>query len=104
MQDAWIPLEADNNDSALKGAIRDLLQSPHSAANRLRHVRTIRNCVQIMCATWYEGTAQLLSLTELKSHLFNFILLAEPLTDEGGEETGVPGENPRRRASKNATY
>ena len=31
----------------------------------------------------------------------NFISLAEPLTDEGGEETGVPGENPWRRASEN---
>ena len=46
-------------------------------------------------ATWYEGTAQLLSLTEFKSHLFElYFILAEPLTDEGGEETGVPRENP----------
>ena len=30
--------------------------------------------------------------------------MAEPLTDEGGEQTGVPGENPWRRASENATY
>ena len=30
-------------------------------------------------ATWYQGTAQLLSLTELKSHLFSFILLAETI-------------------------
>ena len=50
-------------------------------------------------ATWYEGTAQLFSLTELKSHL-TFILLAEPLTDEGGEETGVPRENPWWQASE----
>ena len=35
---------------------------------------------------------------------FSFILLAEPLTNEGGVETGVPGENPWRRASENATY
>ena len=57
------------------------------------------------CATWYEGTAQLLSLIEFELHLFElFILLAEPLTDEGGEETGVPRENPWRRASENATY
>ena len=34
----------------------------------------------------------------------NFILLAEPLTNEGGEETGVPGENPWQWASENATY
>ena len=34
----------------------------------------------------------------------SFILLAEPLTDGGGEETGVPRENPWRQASENATY
>ena len=33
-----------------------------------------------------------------------FIWLPEPLTDEGGEETGVPGENPLQRTSENATY
>ena len=65
------------------------------------------NRVQIMCntlsayhvqhvirATWYEGTAHLLSLAELKLHLFELYLLPEPLSDGGGEETGVPGENP----------
>ena len=45
-------------------------------------------------ATWYEGTVQLLRLTDLKSHLFELYSLAEPLTVEGGEETGVPGEKP----------
>ena len=35
---------------------------------------------------------------------WNMILLAEPLNDEGGEETGVPEEHPWRRASENATY
>ena len=43
----------------------------------------------VLCATWYEGTAQLLNLPELKSHLFEFYLLAEPLADEGGADTGV---------------
>ena len=28
----------------------------------------------------------------------------KPLTDEGGEKTGVPRENPRRIAYENATY
>ena len=32
------------------------------------------------------------------------MLLAEPITDEGGEETGVPGENGWRQASENATH
>ena len=55
----------------------------------------------VLHAMWYEGTAQLLSL--LKSHLFQLYFLAEPLTDEGVEETGVPGETPWRRATGNAT-
>ena len=79
---------------ALKGVIRDFLQSPHCTANPLQHVRS-SGPGAIMCrshatssaytratssayhmqhvvihATWYEGTAQLLSLTQLKSHLF----------------------------------
>ena len=48
----------------------------------------------MLLALWYEGTAQLSSLTESNHIYFSFILLAEPLTDEGGEETGVHGENP----------
>ena len=48
----------------------------------------------VLRAIWYKGAAQLLSLTELKSHLFELYSLAESLTDEGGKETGVPGENP----------
>ena len=58
---------------ALKGAIRDFLQSPHSATNRLQHVRSSGPCAIVCksrathralitcnspCATWYEGTAQ----------------------------------------------
>ena len=31
---------------------------------------------------------------------FSFILLAEPLTHEGGEETGVPGEIPDNELHK----
>ena len=39
----------------------------------------------VLHAMWYKGTALLRSLTELKSHLFELILLAESLTDEGAE-------------------
>ena len=71
---------------AFKGAIRDFLEFSHSAGNCLQHTRSsgpgaiVANHVQhierlsrasvMLRATWYEGTAQLLSLTELKSHLF----------------------------------
>ena len=70
---------------AFIGAIRDFLQSPYCVANCLQHVRsngqgtivyksrlTHRALItwNMSCATSYEGTAQLLSLTEFKSHLF----------------------------------
>ena len=38
------------------------------------HVRYV-----VLRATWYEGTAHLLTMTEFKSHLFDLYLLAEPL-------------------------
>ena len=74
---------------AFKGAIRDFLHSPHSAVNCLQHIRSsgpgATNHVQhierlsrasvMLRATWYEGTAQLLSLTELKSHLFELYFI-----------------------------
>ena len=73
---------------ALKGTIRYFLQSPQCAANRLQHVRS-SGPGAIMCnkssachmqhavlgASLYEGTAQLLSLTELKSHLFELYFI-----------------------------
>ena len=70
---------------ALKRTIRDFLQSSHCAMSCLQHVRSSGPGVivcksrathpalithNLQCATWYEETAQLLSLTELESHLF----------------------------------
>ena len=49
----------------------------------------------IPCVTWYEGTAQLLNLTEFKSLHLALCYWLQRLTDEGGEETGVPGGNPQ---------
>ena len=55
-------------------------------ADHMQHVvcksratrRALITC-NVSCATWYEGTAQLLSLAELKSHYFSFVLLAETI-------------------------
>ena len=76
---------------AFKGAIRDFftissLRREQSPARTLKWPG--RNHVQITCttsnanhvqhvlrATWYEGTAQLLSLTELKSHLLELYFI-----------------------------
>ena len=81
---------------ALNGSIRDFfnnhLTSPGTVSiSRATH-RALTTCN--MHATWYGGAAQLLSLTEFKSHLFKwgffyYYYLPKPLTDEGGEETGV---------------
>ena len=55
-----------------KASKRDFfLQSLHCTANCLQHVSSRAYHVQhvVLRATWYEETAQLSSLTELKSHL-----------------------------------
>ena len=67
---------------ALKGVIRDLLTASRTVSNthaqaakaqlcsnHMQHIRALITC-NMSCATWYEGTAQLLSLTEFRSHLF----------------------------------
>ena len=46
-----------------------------SSAYHVQHV--------VLIATLYEGTAQPLSVTEFKSHLFELYFIADPLTDEG---------------------
>ena len=105
---------------ALKGAIQDFFFffTISSLCRELSLTRTLKwpghnqpikrkSCAaqrelitcNISCATQFEGAAQLGlglglgCLTELKSHLFE-ILLAEALSDEEGEENGVPRENP----------
>ena len=51
-----------------------------SCANYVQHIERLSRASVMLLATWYQGTAQLLSLTELKLHLFElFILLVEPL-------------------------
>ena len=102
---------------AFKGAIPDFfLQSPHCTPNRLQHVlssvpgaivcksrATHRALITCNMSCYVpRGTKEQLSYTVLQSLnrvYLSFILLAEPWTDQGGEETGVPGENPWRRAS-----
>ena len=75
---------------ALKGAIQDFLQSLHCAANCLQHAHSSGQGVimckshaalqalitcSMSCAAWFGETAQLISLTELKSHLFELYFI-----------------------------
>ena len=41
-----------------------------SCANHVQHIERLSRASVMLRATWYEGTAQLLRLTELKWHLF----------------------------------
>ena len=63
-------------------------QSPHCPANCLQHVRSssqgvcqphaahqTRSTSNMLCAAWFQGSVQLLSLTELTSH-FTYIFVA----------------------------
>ena len=49
-----------------------------SCANHVQHIWALITC-NMSCATWYERTAQLLSLAQLKSHLLELFLLAETI-------------------------
>ena len=75
----------NNDDCTERRNSRFFLQSPHCLVNCLQHIctsgqgaimcksraiRQVLNMCNMSCVTWYEETAQLLSLTEFKSHLF----------------------------------
>ena len=102
LSENWEPSAAGRMDKtkynnniiiAFKGAIRDFF-TISSQRRELSPTRTLkwprRDRVQITCntssayhvqhvvlrATWYEGIAQLLSLTELKSHLFELYFVS----------------------------
>ena len=46
-----------------------------SCANHVQHIECLPRATCVQRATWYEGTAQLSSLTEIKSHLFELYLI-----------------------------
>ena len=92
-----------------KGAIQYFLQSPHCAANCLQHVRS-SGPGAIVCKSRATHQALITCKCHVTCHLVRRDSSAikfdrvEVAFDEGGEKTGVPGENPWRRASENATY
>ena len=44
-------------------------------ANHVQHIERLSRASVMLRASWYEGTAQLLSLTELKSHLIELYFI-----------------------------
>ena len=81
----------NNNNNRTDRRNSRFLQSPHcartvsnmyaqvarsqSCANHVQHIERLSRAHVVICATWYERTAQLLSLTELKSHLFELYFI-----------------------------
>ena len=68
-----------------------------TCANHMQHIERLSRASVMLRATWYEGTAQLLSLTALKSHLFELYFIGwtikpmkEGRTPEYSEKT--PGD------------
>ena len=61
----------------------------------VEHVEHIKRLSRATCRVPRGTKGQLSCLVRQSRNpiSFSFILSAEPLTDEGGEETGVPGEN-----------
>ena len=117
----YVRANNSNNSNRIERCNSRFLQSPHSLRRELSPTRTHKwpgyNHVQITCNTssayhmqpavchlvWRDSSAIKFDRVEIAFILALFYWL-EPLTNEGGEETGVPGENPWRRASENATY
>ena len=52
---------------------------------------------------WRDGSAIKFDRVEI-AFTFALFYWLKPLTDEGGEETRVPGENLWQRGSENTTY
>ena len=44
-------------------------------ANHVQHIERLSRASVMLRASWFEGTAELLSLTELKSHLFELYFI-----------------------------
>ena len=80
IQEQIAVIVSDNNqiERCTSSFFYNLLTALWSVSNTYALVAQVKSCAahtafitcNLQCATWYEGTAQLLSLTELKSHLF----------------------------------
>ena len=97
---------------AFKGAIRDFFYNlltesrtvsntyaqvaqAQPCANHVQHIERLSRSIVMLRAIWYEGTAQLLSWTELKSHLFELYfvgLIIKPMKE--GRKPEYPEKTP----------
>ena len=75
-----------------------------SCANHVQHIERLSRASVMLRATWYEGTAQLLSLTELKSHFLEFYFITctiKPMKE--GRKPEYPEKTPGDELQKSAS-
>ena len=109
-----------NNGNRIDRHNSTFLMSPHCAGNCLQYARSsgqgLIMCKSratlpsvfymqfIMChVAWRDSSATEFDWVKITFIIALFYWL-KPLSDEGGDETGVPGEKPRHRASESATF
>ena len=85
----------DDDDAPVRNRVR--ITSDTSSAYHVQHA--VRHLVRRDRSAMKLNRVEIVFVLDL---FFSYWM--KPLTDEGVEETGLPGENPRRRASENATY
>ena len=66
----------------------------------MQHIERLSRATCVKCHVGTNGQLSYKVWQSLNRIYLSFILLAQPLTGEGREETAVPGENPWRRASE----
>ena len=106
----------DDNDNRIQRRNLRFFTAPRTVSNMYAQEAWAQSCANhcntssthhmqhvMLLAMWYERTAQLLNMREFKLYLFE-LLLAEPLTDEGGEESAAPRENSWQRVPENTTF
>ena len=82
--------------------MKALVAQAQLCVNHMQHIEHLSGATcHVPCSM--KGQLSYLVWQHWNPIYFSFILLAEPLTDEGWEETGVPKENPWQQASENAT-
>ena len=72
-----------------------------SCTNHVQHIKRPSRASVMLRATWYEGTAQLLSLTELKSHLLELCFIGWTIKPmEEGRKPEYPEKTPGNELQK----
>ena len=94
------------HSASCDAAVREKIAALPLEVSDISHLEKIQGeppCLILSCQLWGGNNNNNNRIQRRYSRFFT-ISSQRHETDEGGEETRVPGENPWRRASENATY